>query len=256
MLLLLCSFTLGILRHVLYVMKKKTTIIIASVAAVFVLGLLSSIYFNWPVDRNSSDGDIAKSSHFLRKSAEERIDNMKELLQTDEAFRNNLLAANLVMHARAAQFSALVDMSNEVADGIPEYADVLKDMNAARPMIDNVRTILGDLLNALDGDLSGENPKDLTQGTINASLAYVKFQKQNSLADRFIATTDDYLNKKRIEFITKRLCEDPGLKQEALYFEAGYRSRQTAYRNFVKFTGCSPTEFLSNRSTGTRQLKP
>ena len=155
MLLFLCSFTLCTLRHVPYVMKKKTIIIIASVAAVFVLGLLSSIYFNWPVDRNDSDADIAKSSHFLRKYTEERIDNMKELLQTDEAFRNNLLAANLVMHTRAAQFSALVDMSNEVAGGIPEYADVLKDMNAARPMIDNVRTILGDLLNALDGDLSG-----------------------------------------------------------------------------------------------------
>lgn len=174
-------------------MKKKTLIILASIAVVCVLGLLSSIYFNWPVERNNRDGDIAKSSHFLRKSAEERIDNMKELLQTDEAFRNNLLAANLVMHTRATQFSALVDMSNEVAGGIPEYADVLKDMNAARPMIDNVRTILGDLLNALDGDLSGENPQDLTQGTIHASLAYVKLQQQNSLADRFIATTDDYL---------------------------------------------------------------
>lgn len=56
---------------------------------------------------------------------------------------------------------------------------------------------------------------------------------------------NDYLNKKRIEFIAKRLCEDPELKQEALYFEAGYRSRQTAYRNFVKFAGCSPTEFLA-----------
>lgn len=176
-------------------MKKKTLIILASIAVVCVLGLLSSIYFNWPVERNNRDGDIAKSSHFLRKSAEERIDNMRELLQTDEAYRNSFLAASLLMHTRATQFSALVDMSNEVANGIPEYADILKDMNAARPMIDNVRTILGDLLNALDGDLSGENPQDLTQGTIHASLAYVKLQQQNSLADRFIATTDDYLKK-------------------------------------------------------------
>ena len=176
-------------------MKNKTIIIIASVAVICVLGLLISSYFDWPVDRNNSDGDIAKSSHFLRKSAEEKIDIMEELLQNDEAYRSNLLAANLVMYSRAAQFSALVDMSNEVAGGIPEFADVLKDMNDARPMIDNVCTILGDLLNALDGDMSGENPQDLSQGTINASLAYVKFQKQNSLADRFIATTDDYLKK-------------------------------------------------------------
>lgn len=67
---------------------------------------------------------------------------------------------------------------------------------------------------------------------------------------------NDYLNKKRIEYITKRLCEDPGLKQEALYFEAGYRSRQTAYRNFIKFAGCSPTEFLSNQSSDIRHVQP
>ena len=176
-------------------MRKKTIIIIASVAVVFVLGLLASHYFNWPVDRSNSDGDIAKSANFSRKSAEEKIDYMKELIENDEAYRNNLLAANLVMRTRAAQFSALVDMSNEVAGDIPEFADVLKDMNAVRPMIDNVCATLGDLRDALDGDQSGENPQDLTQGTINASLAYVKLQKQNSLADRFIATTDDYLKK-------------------------------------------------------------
>lgn len=177
-------------------MKKKTIIIIASIAVVFALGLLASImYLDWPVDRNNSDGDIAKSSHFLRKSAEEKVDNMQELLQNDEAYRSNFMAANLVMQTRAAQFSALLDMSNEVAGDIPEFADVLGDMNAVRPMVDNVCALLGDLHNTLDGNISDENLQDLTQGSLNASLAYVKLQEQNSLADRFIATTDDYLKK-------------------------------------------------------------
>ena len=176
-------------------MKKKTIIILASIAVVCVLGLLLSYYFDWPVDRNNSKGDIAKSSHFSRKSAEEKIDNMTELLQNDEAYRNSFMAANLVMHTRAEQFSALVDMSNEVAGDIPEFADVLKDMNAARPMVDNVCAILGDLRNDLDGNPSDDNSQDLTQCAIHASLAYVKLQQQNSLADRFIATTDDYLKK-------------------------------------------------------------
>jgi len=174
-------------------MKKKTIIILASAAVVFVLGLLCYLFLDWPVDRNNRDGDIAKSSHFLRKGTEEKVDNMTELIQNDEAYRSSVLAANLVMRTRAAQFSALVDMSNEVAGDIPEFADVLKDMNAARPMIDNVCAVLGDQFDALDGDLSDERPQDLTQGTINASLAYAQLQKQNSLADRFIATTDDYL---------------------------------------------------------------
>ncbi|MBO7575407.1 MAG: hypothetical protein J6S99_06345, partial [Bacteroidales bacterium] len=41
--------------------------------------------------------------------------------------------------------------------------------------------------------LAGESRPDLTQNTINASLAYTTLQKQNKLATRFIDTTDKYL---------------------------------------------------------------
>ena len=41
--------------------------------------------------------------------------------------------------------------------------------------------------------LGGEECPDLAQSTINASLAYTTLQKQNNLANRFIETTDKYL---------------------------------------------------------------
>ena len=105
-------------------MKKKAFIIVCSVLAVCILGLLLSRYLSWPVSSERASGDVSKAARF----------------------------------SRALQFGALVDMSNEVAGDIPAFAGVLEEMNA-----------------------------------INAALADTTLQKKNKLADRFIETTDKYL---------------------------------------------------------------
>ena len=45
----------------------------------------------------------------------------------------------------------------------------------------------------MNAALDGKECPDLAQSTINASLAYTTLQKQNNLANRFIETTDKYL---------------------------------------------------------------
>jgi hypothetical protein len=97
------------------------------------------------------------------------------------------------MQTRAVQFASLVDMSNEVAGDIPAFAEVLKDMNAASKMVENVNNSLAEAGDDLNAALVGEERPDLAQNTINASLAYTTLQKQNKLATRFIETTDKYL---------------------------------------------------------------
>ncbi|MBR3292770.1 MAG: hypothetical protein IKI66_11425 [Bacteroidales bacterium] len=175
-------------------MKKKGIIILTSVVVVCALGLLLSTLVDWPVNMNQSSGNISKSSRFSRKTADETVlNNMQELILNDEAYKNGVVASYVVMQTRAKQFDALVDMSNEVAGGIKEYDGLLKDMNKAKPLIDNVCASLATAGEDLSGAFSGENRPDLAQNTINASLAYTTLQKQNSLADRFIATTDNYL---------------------------------------------------------------
>lgn len=173
--------------------KKNIIVIVASVLAVCVVGLLLSLLVDWPVKTDSAAGDIAKSSRFSRATSTERLSNLEELLNSDENYKNGIVAANMVMQTRAAEFNALVDMSNEVAGEIPAFAEVLKDMNEVRPMIENVCTSLMTAVSDLDACLAGESRPDLTQNTINASLAYTTLQKQNTLADRFIETTDRYL---------------------------------------------------------------
>ena len=174
-------------------MKKKSIIILCSVVVICVIGLITSYYVDWPVDHNEADGDIGKAARFSREEVSEKLTNMEELLQTDSAFKDGIVAAQVVMQTRAMQFGTLVDMSNEVASNIPAFAEVLKEMNANRELVNNVANSLAESAGNLNAALSGEECPDLAQSTINASLAYTTLQKQNNLATRFIETTDKYL---------------------------------------------------------------
>ena len=174
-------------------MKKKSIIILCSVAAVLAIGLVTSRFVDWPVNSNDTSGDIAKAARFSREQASEKLSNMEELLKTDSAYKDGIVAAQVVMQTRAAQFGTLVDLSNEVAGNIPAFAEVLKEMNANREVVNNVTNSLVESADNLNAALGGEECPDLAQTTINASLAYTTLQKQNKLATRFIETTDKYL---------------------------------------------------------------
>jgi hypothetical protein len=174
-------------------MKKKGIIILCSVVAICAIGLVTSQFIDWPISFHEADGDIGKAARFSREQFSDKLTNMEELLQSDSAFRDDIVAAQVVMQTRAVQFGALVDMSNEAAGNIPAFAEVLKEMNANRELVDNVANSLAESAANLDTALGGEKCPDLAQSTINASLAYMTLQKQNNLATRFIDTTDKYL---------------------------------------------------------------
>ena len=173
--------------------KKNLTIILCSVMAVLVAGLLLNHFFNWPIDNKDASGDIGKANRFSREIEAADLSNMEELLKTDSTFKNGIVAAQVVMQTRTVQFGTLLDLSNEVAGNIPAFAEVLKDMNANSEMVNNVASSLAESADNLNAALSGEECPDLAQSSINASLAYLTLQKQNNLATRFIETTDKYL---------------------------------------------------------------
>lgn len=175
-------------------MKKKNVItLVVAVVAVCILGVIASFLFSWPVNTDSTSGNIAKSSRFSRKTTTESIDNMEELLQADEDYKNGIMLAYSVMQTRALQFGTLVDMSNQAAGNIPEFEEVLKEMNELAPVIANVNESLVQAGSNINAVVNGESCPDVTQNTINASLAYSTLQKQNELANRFIDITDKYV---------------------------------------------------------------
>ena len=174
-------------------MKKKTLIILSVAAVVVVAGFVLSNFINWPVDVCKTEGDIGKVARFSHEADYEKLTNMEELLKTDSAYQENILTAYAVMQTRAAQFASLVDLSNQVAGKIPEYAPLIQKMNEVGRMVNNVNAQLKETGKNLDDALGGRECPELTQNAINTMLAYTQLQKQNALADQFIETTDKYL---------------------------------------------------------------
>ena len=191
--------------------KKKGLIILLSVLAVCVVGYVVSRIIDWPIDYDNASGNVAKSARFSRQTAGDGDSNMEELLMNDENYRNNIVAAYMVMKTRSDQFNALVSASDDVAGNISEFSAVLKDMKDAQPMINNVCTSLEAAGADLDAVLSGESVKDVAQNTNNAALAYNLLQKQSNLANRFIDTADAYLKNNsgsdRLKFIRDQWLE-------------------------------------------------
>ncbi len=174
-------------------MKKKSLIILSVVAAVVVVGFVSSNLIHWPIDASKTEGDIGKVDRFARADQVEKLTNMEELLRTDSDYQEAMVMSYALMQLRSEQFASLVDMSNQVAGKIPEYAPLIQKMNGISKMVSNVNAQLNDVGKQMDKALSGEECPELTQNTINASLAYTQLQKQNALANQFIETTDKYL---------------------------------------------------------------
>ena len=176
-------------------MKKKSIVILASVVVICALGLLCSQLFDWPVDTSHSSGNIGKSSRFSRKTAVGGVSNMQELIQNDASYKKSVVATYYVMQTRAQQFDALVELSNQTAGGIKEFEGVLKDMNEAKPLIDNVCASMAVAGSNLNAALGGEPCDELAESITNSALAYTTLQKQNKLADKFIDVADKYLAK-------------------------------------------------------------
>ena len=53
----------------------------------------------------------------------------------------------------------------------------------------------------------------------------------------------EMVNSKRIECVANQLRNDPDIDIQAAFFNAGYRSRSTAWRHFKEIMGVTPTEF-------------
>lgn len=70
-----------------------------------------------------------------------------------------------------------------------------------------------------------------------------------SLAFRQHASTtfNEYVNRCRINYVAERL--EAGLSTDLLkdiFFEAGFRTHSTAYRQFVRYKGVSPTQYIAS----------
>ena len=118
-------------------------------------------------------------------------------------------------------------------DEVP-IADI---MNRTQDLWNNIDYIM-------DHNQIWRNP-DTTVETLSRDMGTNRIYVADSIREHTGLTFNDYMNRKRAMFMADQLRQDPKQDQKSLFYDAGFRSRQTAYRNFVKFIGCSPTDFTS-----------
>lgn len=97
----------------------------------------------------------------------------------------------------------------------------------------------------MDHNQIWRNP-DTTVETLSRDIGTNRIYVADSIREHTGLTFNDYMNRKRATFMADQLRQDPNQDQKSLFYDAGFRSRQTAYRNFVKFIGCSPSDFVSS----------
>ncbi len=73
-----------------------------------------------------------------------------------------------------------------------------------------------------------------------------KIYLQRAFADHAHTTCAEYINARRVGFIAEELRRRPNQSLQDLYFWAGYRSRQTAVRNFKELMGVSPSAYAES----------
>lgn len=99
------------------------------------------------------------------------------------------------------------------------------------------------IVHLMDEEEGWFNP-EITQ----ADLATKLLSNRTYIADAFKRNTGmtfkDYQTKRRVDFMVQQLQLNPQTDMQDLFFRVGYRDRSTAWRNFRKVMGMSPTEFL------------
>lgn len=89
------------------------------------------------------------------------------------------------------------------------------------------------------------NP-DVTIEMVSTTIGISRAQVSRCIREHTGLSFNDFLNKKRVDFMSDQLRRDPRQDHRQLYFEAGFRSRQKAYHNFIRFRGSSPTEYITS----------
>lgn len=97
----------------------------------------------------------------------------------------------------------------------------------------------------MDLEEAWRNP-NMTVEVLSRQLGTNRIYVARAIKEHAGMTFNDFMNSKRVAFITVALRQNPSQSLLELYFAAGFRSRDTARRNFVKFMGCSPTEYIAS----------
>ena len=109
----------------------------------------------------------------------------------------------------------------------------------------NLRELMNDPTVWQDPELTADKVVKL----VGTNRTYI----QHAARQLGFANLSDMVHRRRIDYICECLRKDPNANIQDLFWDAGYRSRATAWRNFTNIVGCTPTEFVARNTTPPRR---
>ena len=92
---------------------------------------------------------------------------------------------------------------------------------------------------------------DLNLLSLSEALGSNRTYVENAFKQNTGMTFIKYITKRRIDYVTSEQESNPEADIHELFNYVGYRQRSTAWRNFQKITGITPTEFIKKISNKT-----
>ena len=143
----------------------------------------------------------------------------------------------------------IFSMDYEINDRlVPRQHDAAEEEEAARKEEEEPAEPFGEMdlwsriVLLMDRDEVWRDP-DLSLTSL-ASLCASNITYLNQIIKDNAGTSfKDFVNRRRVEAVAKLLREAPDTDIQAAFFNAGFRSRTTAWRNFKDIMGVTPTEY-------------
>ena len=127
-----------------------------------------------------------------------------------------------------------------------QQSDILDNtMITVNVVAHNLRELMNDPNIWQDPELTADKVVKL----VGTNRTYI----QHAARQLGFANLSDMVHRRRIDYICECLRKDPNANIQDLFWDAGYRSRATAWRNFTNIVGCTPTEFIARNTTPPRR---
>lgn len=132
---------------------------------------------------------------------------------------------------------------------VNQYLDDAKDDVETVPVIETKKEI--DELEQKIEELMNEKriylQKNLKIGDVAVETGFCRTYVSNYINSKYGYTFLEYINRHRIEYAKELMLTDENAKTLNVAGKAGFSSEQSFYRNFHKFVGMNPTEWLEKK---------
>lgn len=163
-----------------------------------------------------------------------------------------LLCMGLMTHAKVFMILQQLDMLvfffwviwYELRERLPIPEDIMTE-NIEQEPYDVIEKLWIDITHTVVEHQGWRNP-ELSLQSLSEELGSNRTYIGEAFKKFAGCTFSEYIAKLRIEYVASELKHNPERNLQKLFSQAGFRQRSTAYRNFQKIMGVTPTEYIES----------